>query len=336
MADCETKTTESDPFKDVTDQSCCAEEFLEKLDYSQDRWYEGDPWIFRGQNNATWELIPSLYRVWNANANIPLNYEYHLIDNFIRNANLINLDIPSNTLNYTTYFRKGRNLTMRYLPDSVPGDQYRYDYTHVAFAIAQHSGIPTRLLDFTYNPIVAAYFAADIAALADTVDLSHKYLAECFEEIAQIYLGSPSEAVDALRCHVRKYIADIDGLPDEMAVWAIRVNALHEKTTLGMINHPHTEILNLRAQEGAFVFHKDPVDLDVDVRRERFWPSFSDQLLGLKSTDDIRKLTLPHSERHKLFSLLVRKRMGTMYLKPSYEDVASVAKLTVDKLYGLL
>ena len=75
-----------DPFdiEPVKDPSATAKELLEKLDLAHDRWNSNSFWIFRGQNDARWELEPSLFRNWDEGTRS--DYEINLIDNFIRTA----------------------------------------------------------------------------------------------------------------------------------------------------------------------------------------------------------------------------------------------------------
>ena len=60
----------TDPFKDVTIKCETAREFLDNLDLTHPKWSRQN-WIFRGQNDARWELIPSLFRDWHASIPIP-------------------------------------------------------------------------------------------------------------------------------------------------------------------------------------------------------------------------------------------------------------------------
>ena len=66
----------------VTIHADSAAEFMRNLDETCYRWGKTEYWIFRGQNNACWELLPSLFRRWNPDTEA--GYEISLVENFIR------------------------------------------------------------------------------------------------------------------------------------------------------------------------------------------------------------------------------------------------------------
>jgi hypothetical protein len=77
---------------------------------------------FRGESNASFDLKPSLLRLGGTAGKV----EHHLLRNFKKYAR----------------------------SDSVGNDS-----VWSWLAVAQHHGLPTRLLDWTYSPLVAAHFA---------------------------------------------------------------------------------------------------------------------------------------------------------------------------------
>jgi FRG domain len=81
-------------------------------------------WVFRGHSKASYELIPSVGR---AEPKSREKYEKSLFDIFCREA-----------------------LAFMNTPPPSPWEW---------LSIAQHHRLPTRMLDWTYNPLVALYFA---------------------------------------------------------------------------------------------------------------------------------------------------------------------------------
>jgi hypothetical protein len=86
-------------------------------------------WIFRGQPNADWSLQPSLERFAASLRERPYAVEQYIDAEFRRHAH-------------------------HYLSDT-PGSDDLLDW----FALMRHHGAPTRLLDFSKSPYVAAFFA---------------------------------------------------------------------------------------------------------------------------------------------------------------------------------
>lgn len=319
--------TQADLFGPVTVPCQTAEMFLKELDETNERWgKDHELWIFRGQNDASWDLKPSLYRFLDADnphdrATFK-SFEVSLIQYFVRNVNLANMPLPSDSPGFISYTTEGGIKTQRSSFD-IHGSEIVYDFTHVLFAVAQHAGVPTRLLSFTFDPLVAAYFAADTDTLFELLQLSPTWHERRLQHMMDRY--QDSEDPDSILNWCKNSILDRQSLlPKDMVVWAVRARDMHNSTTLRLLDHPTSEILNLSLQQGVFV-----CDIENDAWNGSFFQAFDEELSSLVDTEGIWKITVPFSELEPLRTDLMKKRRFPNLIRASYESVArsSIARV---------
>lgn len=259
-------------------------DLLEALLPHRDPW-QPDPraWVFRGQANAAWDIVPSAFR-----GNAPLRLDDHqdlgpratrreqvraervLLGKFRQLADAQGLRIPGPDRELEGLLSEGRPSDAakacevgkaRWLPDEVLG----------LAAIAQHYGVPTRLVDWTRRPLVAAWFAA--------------------QEAARWARGAATPPLGATH----------------LAVWALfrrgPSGRLHDKSPVRVVTAPRWDNPNLHAQSGLFTHTEEPPG-SPDAPPDTLALNRRLEGVELDGRAVLHALTLPIAEAPRLLALL--------------------------------
>ncbi len=310
-----------------------ASEFLQYLDLKNERWGNGlrRKWVFRGHGNCNWELRPSAWREPGKTilahlrkrleafrdeipptgirvSYIKCDYEECLIGvaaerqavvEFAELADEVGLpvdDVAETGYEILQWFYQGNT--------AVSASSNFYERPLLIDALAQHHGIPTRLLDWTRNPKAAALFA--IQELLE----DEKLMKEC-----------PGIAVWAVRLDC------LDSrLVRVMTCPRSQHSFLHAQDGLFLWS-PIGDQFHLRSGSWPCLEDLFQLTLSDSGRNDlRSMLGTVPQPIAPAQTPVFIKVVLDPRCSSDLFRLLLRDRMSRAVLMPSYSDVARSLK----------
>jgi len=283
------------------DRPFTAETFLVYLRPSHERWQPttedcdaanyglpiGYSWVFRGMDEASWKLIPSLWRERNdkvlklvqleqqGDSNAERLKAYQLVYKKLREEFKTCADLLGLLPNCES---EAKTQTVSVFDEMTPLD-----------ALAQHHGIPTHLLDWTLNPLVAAFFAVENTE--STQD-----------------------------CCVYAY--NIARMPLQIPV---RMDKFRRNPRIELPTAPFSSSTYLRSQMGLFTHMPESSDYFKEHGR---WPDLETALKEWKEEYPahqklpvLEKIVLNGCERPRLRELLRREFITRSQLMPTLDNV---------------
>jgi hypothetical protein len=303
-----------------------AEEFVEYLRPTGGAWGEEpeSPWVFRGQRDADWKLVPSAWReegkkvlepiarrverfeekalVWvrkriktepHQLAELRMAFQERgerfvfdlAVQNYAECVAVLEFSEMADSLGLGVVRDMG--FIEKDVFEGVVNSQWPFLRPSKDWVLAQHHGVPTRLIDWSRKPLIAAFFA-----------------------------------VDGFLEH--------NGDPVSIAVWAMNLRYLERIEPL----YRQLQVLKYPRSQHSFYHAQDAVST-VLPQGERFylgqgaWPSMEDYVREVydgKDPEPIRKVTLSVAEVRRLVKILWQEGITRAHLMPTYDNVAAALK----------
>lgn len=270
-----------------------------------------DGYVFRGHSQESFKLIPSALRpegvdrFWKQTpsgrpighqhelVDFQINAEYALIREFYRLADRQGLEVPiSDSIR--------ANLAQEYdffttMPSFGPKKWIPDDLLE-AVALAQHYGIPTRLLDWTYDINVALYFAFNGA-----IDLNGRLVIWAINKEHLCFLKPTTSRINV--DFITPHYAGNPNLSAQKGLfthWQIDRMPMQEQMEIMFSQNGHPPLVDRRPLDELIASNmsgEDPINI-------------------------FKRFTLPCSEARKGCQLLIKMGYGPARLFPGYQGVA--------------